>query len=119
MSSDHYDHEQDERDHYDRENEKQLNSCLFSFKALAILTGLFLIGMLLFSCKAVEPPIAEPFGTVITVEYDVIQVAHAVVNKDPGSQLAAWYYCPGHAFKKGDMFPDFSKCPMPLPYADR
>ena len=63
----------------------------------------------LLSCKAYDPPIAEPFGIVITVQGDAIQVAHAVVNKDPGSQLAAWYYCPGHGFEKGNAFPDSSK----------
>ena len=65
--------------------------------------------MTMLSCKSIEPPIADPFGTVITAQRDVIQVAHPVINKDPGSQLAAWYYCPGHVYVLGDRFPDFSK----------
>jgi len=116
MSSEHYDHEQDERDYYDRENEKNLKNCLFSFKAFAILPGLFFIAMLLFSCYSIQGPIAEPFGVVITAERDLIQVAHKVVNKDRGSQIVAAYYVPGHTYQVGDKFPDLSKYSYPHPF---
>jgi len=71
--------------------------------------------MLLFSCASSQGPIAEPFGVVITAEGDLIQVAHKVVNKDSGSQLAAFYYCPGHTYEVGDRFPDLSKYDYPFP----
>ena len=116
MSSEHYDHEQDERDYYDRKNKENLKSCIYSFKALAILTGLFFIAMLLFSCASIQGPIAEPFGVVISAERDLIQVAHKVVNKDRGSQIVAAYYVPGHTYQVGDKFPDLSKYSYPYPF---
>ena len=115
MSENHYDHDQDERDYYDRESEKQLRSCLFSLKALAVITVLFIIGMLIFSCKSAEPPVALPYGPVISVQGDKIEVAFEVINKEPGSQISGWFYVPGHGFVKGNIFPDFSKYRHPLP----
>jgi hypothetical protein len=115
MSSRNYDHEQQERDHYNRKNEKNLRHCVYSFRFLLILTATILIGMLLFSCASIQGPIAEPFGVVITAERDLIQVAHKVVNKVCGSQIIGVYYVPGHTYEVGDRFPDLSKYEYPFP----
>jgi hypothetical protein len=115
MSSRNYDHEQQERDHYNRKNEKNLRHCISSFKFLLILTATIFIGMLLFSCASIQGPIAEPFGVVITAERDLIQVAHKVVNKVCGSQIIGVYYVPGHTYEVGDRFPDLSKYEYPFP----
>jgi len=64
---------------------------------------------LLFSCSSLIPPVALPYGPVISINGNMIEVAHEVVNKEKGSQIAAWYYVPGHNFVKGNIFPDSTK----------
>jgi len=111
MNSSHYDHEQDERDYYDRESAKHLNGCAFSFKALAVLTILFLIGMMLFRCAPAQAPATLSTGTVIQVDGDRILVTFPVVNKDFSDQAANWFYIPGHSYQVRDRYPDPSKDP--------
>ena len=115
MSSRNYDHEQQQRDHYNRKNEKNLRHCVYSFKFLVILTATILIGMLLFSCASIQGPIAEPFGVVITAQQDVIRVAHKVVNRDCGFQIIGVHYVLGHTYEVGDRLPDLSKYAYPFP----
>lgn len=75
---------------------------------------LFLASCLLaLSCKSAIAPIALPYGPVISIDGDTIEVAHEVINKEKGSQIAAWYYVPGHGFVKGDIYPNFSKYQNP------
>lgn len=78
---------------------------------LCVLVG----ALLLASCKVQEPPVALPYGPVISVDGDLIEVAHEVINKQKGSQIAAWYYVPGHRFVKGNIFPDFTRYINPTP----
>lgn len=111
MTKHYHDHEQDERDYYDRESEKHLNSCLFSMKALAIMSILFLMGMMLFSCASAQPPATRSIGTVIQVDGDRVLVTFPVVNKDFSDQAANWFYIPGHAYRQGDLYPDPDKDP--------
>ncbi|WP_057935833.1 hypothetical protein [Algoriphagus resistens] len=109
MSEMHYDDQKDQ-DYYDRQYQKQVKSCLFSFKMLAILFVLYIIGVLLFtSCKAIVPPVTVATGTVISVDGDNVLVAFEVINKAKGSQGSNWFYCPKHFFKVGDTYPDSAK----------
>lgn len=69
--------------------------------------------IVLSSCEAfkpaIEPPVSEAFGTVISVDGDDVLVAFEVINKDKGSQASNWFYCPRHQFQKGDRYPDPTK----------
>lgn len=116
MSSSHYDHEQDEIDFFERESLKSIDGCARSSKILVLLI-LILIGCLVFftGCKTAAPPVVVPYGPVISIDGDRIEVAFEVINKEPGSQLAGWFYVPGHRFVKGNIFPDFSKYKHPVP----
>lgn len=74
-----------------------------------------LAGALFFtSCKSIkEPPVAVPYGPVISIQGDWVEVSFEVINKTPGSQIAGWFYCPLHSYKKGNIFPDFTKYKHP------
>ena len=109
--------DQYERDLYDQESGNAARGCLNAFKLLGILVIVFLLALWLLGCKAAEPPVALPYGPVISVQGDQIEVAFEVINKEPGSQISGWFYVPGHAFVKGNIFPDFSKYRHPLPAA--
>jgi hypothetical protein len=65
-----------------------------------------------FSCKSAQPPVAVPYGSVTSVQGDWVQVTYEVVNKDPGSLITAWWYCPGHRFARRDRWPDSTKYPL-------
>jgi len=67
---------------------------------------------LLLSCSSL-PPVALPYGPVISIDGDLVEVSHEVINKQKGSQIAAWYYAPGHHFVKGDMYPNSAKYSNP------
>lgn len=105
------DHEQDERDYYDRESEKHLNSCLFSFKSLAVLTILFLIGYLLFGCASTGPRATHSVGTVTVIDGDMVLVTFPVATEGYADQAANWFYIPGHSYQVRDKYPDPDKDP--------
>jgi len=111
MTESPYDHEQTERDYYDRESDKRLKSCLFSFKAMAILILFFLLLMLLFGCSSVQPPATTSTGTVITVDGERVLVNFPVVTGSYSDQAANWFHIPGHSYKVRDMYPDPCKDP--------
>ena len=111
MASSPYDHEQDERDYYERESEKHLKGCLFSVKALAVLTALYFLVMLAISCVASQPPATLSTGTVIQIDGDRVLVTFPVVNKDFSDQAANWFYIPGHTYQVRDFYPDPNKDP--------
>lgn len=111
MTDSPYDHEQAERDYYDRESEKHIKGCLYSFKALAWITILFVIGMLLFGCASVQPPATTSIGTVITVDGERVLVTFPVVTGNYSDQAANWFYIPGHSYEVRDMYPDPCKDP--------
>lgn len=111
MVDNHFDHEQAERDYYDRESEKHLKGCLFSIKALALLTAIFLIGMMIFSCASQIQPATSSIGTVLQVDGDRVLVTFPVVTRELGSQSANWFYIPGHGYQVRDVYPDPVKDP--------
>lgn len=118
MNSSHYDHEQEEHDYYYRESKKRLKGRLFSLKALAILTVLFLIGMYVFGCAPAQVPATRSIGTVIQVDGDRVLVTFPVVNKNFSDQAANWFYIPGHSYEVRDFYPDPAKDPN-LPAHER
>lgn len=118
MNNSHYDHEQDERDYYDRESEKHLKGCLFSMKALAVMTILFLLAIALFGCAPAQAPATRSIGTVIQVDGDRVLVTFPVVNKNFSDQAANWFYIPGHSYEVRDFYPDPAKDPN-LPAYER
>ncbi len=83
-------------------------------KVFGYLSLLVMLLAWMFSCK-VQPPVALPYGQVISIDCDLVEVVHEVINKQRGSQIAAWYYVPGHRFVKGDIFPDFTRYINPTP----
>nr|WP_287937758.1 hypothetical protein [Algoriphagus sp.] len=111
MNSSHYDHEQDERDYYDRESEKHLKGCFFSFKSLAILTVPYYLIMLAISCAPAQAPATRSIGTVIQVDGDRVLVTFPVVNRNFSDQAANWFYIPGHSYEVRDFYPDPAKDP--------
>ena len=111
MNSSHYDHEQDERDYYDRESEKRLQGCIYSFKMMLILTGIFFVFMLLFGCVSAQPIATSSTGTVIQVDRDRVLVTFPLLTKGYADQASNWFFIPGHRYQIGDKYPDTSKDP--------
>lgn len=110
--SDHYhDHEQDERDYYDRQSDKHLREIGYQIRFWALLTAILMIAMLIFSCKPAQMPATLSIGTVIQVDGDRVLVTFQVVNKDYSDQAANWFYIPGHSYQRGDTYPDSTKDP--------
>jgi hypothetical protein len=106
-----HENKQDEYDYFDHQEERKLKGCLYSFKAMSIITLIFLIGMMLFGCAAKRYPATTSVGYVISVDGDEVLVAFEVVNEQRGSQASNWFYIPGHRYQKGDRYPDPAKDP--------
>lgn len=111
MTDNPYDHEQDENDYYYRESEKRLQSCLFSFKAMAVMALIATLFMLFTSCASQLPPATSSIGTVLQVDGDRVLVTFPVVTHSLGSQSANWFYIPGHSYQVRDAYPDPNKDP--------
>lgn len=104
------DHDDYEREYYERQLEKSRKSCLTSAKAAVVLIVILFLISWMTSCVSVKyPPVTAAIGTVISVDGDNVLVAFEVVNKAKGSQGSNWFYCPRHSYSKGDRYPDPSK----------
>ena len=108
------DHEQYEREYYDRQLEQAEKSCLFSAKSLLMIIVILTLIACFSSCVSMKyPPVTVATGTVISVDGDNVLVAFEVINKTKGAQGSNWFYCPRHVYSKGDRYPDPGKHPNP------
>lgn len=87
-------HEQNERDYYDRENERKLNNCLFSFKALAVIASIVIILMLLFACSP-KPYALLTEAIPMRQDGDRVLAVFQSVHGSPERYHAQWFYFPG------------------------
>lgn len=106
-----YYNDQDERDYYDRSMMKAQKSCLFSFKALTVLTIIFFLLMFAFSCAGSQPVATLSTGTVYQVDGDRVFVVFKVVSRNYADQAVNVFYIPGHRYQERDFYPDPSKDP--------
>jgi hypothetical protein len=109
------DHEQYERDYYDRESGDAVKGCMYALKIWAVAIILLTLAMLFFSCGPTERIASRSTGTVIEVDGYRVLVAFPVAYRNVGDQTVNWFYIPGHSYVVRDRYPDPSKDPSMRP----
>jgi hypothetical protein len=101
----------DNQDYYSRQEKRRLEYSRFSFRAMIIISLIWILACLVFGCAPKQYPATSSVGYVISVDGDRVLVAFEVVTEQRGSQASNWFYIPGHRYKKGNKYPDPDKDP--------
>ena len=112
MDKHYHDHEQDERDYYERSFTRRYEYAWWVFRwMIKLIIPMLLLSWLFFGCSSAQPIATESTGTVIQVDGDRVLVTFKVVNKNYADQGMNWFYIPGHSYREGDRYPDPEKDP--------
>ena len=103
MSEHYHDHEQEERDYYERSFTRRYEYAWFTIKLIVkLIIPMLLLSWILFGCVSSQPIATESVGTVIQVDGDRVLVSFKVVNKNYADQGVNWFYIPGHSYQEGE-----------------
>jgi hypothetical protein len=112
MNEHYHDHEQDERDYYERSFTRRHEYAWWAFRwMIKLIIPMLLLSWLFFGCSSAQPIATESTGTVIQVDGERVLVTFKVVNKKYADQGVNWFYIPGHSYQEGDRYPDPKKDP--------
>lgn len=112
MSEHYHDHEQDERDYYDRSFTRMDEYAWWALRwMIKLIIPMLLLSWLFFGCSSAHPIATESTGRVIQVDGERVLVTFRVVNKNYADQGVNWFYIPGHSYQEGDRYPDPKKDP--------